>query len=532
MASVGESLLIFLGLDSSNLEKGLKDAETKTKDSVNRTAQSLDQMAGKWRATVGGIVRMVAAPLAGALSTGAMIKSYFGDVAEVARLTGAYSSKLEEWRKKRAMLARVNKEDIQLYIKGREAVTKFQIVMSDLSATFMRKLSPAFKWAIEKLNQFSDWIDRNQDNIIRFATVLAAVISGVLTPAFAKLALAILANPITWIVAGITALALVIDDLITYLQGGESIIGHYWDPLINGAKVVHEWALKLWETFKQTAVFDNLVNTFNAVKDTALEVFDYIKTAVLAVWDAVVTLFGYLEGAGAFDALMRIAGGALDVIGNGFNVLLNIVKTVFGAIIAIFTGDTSMMSKAWEDLCGSFSKAFDSVGNFVSEVIDDILGAFRAVGDLVSRIFDFSGLFDKAKSAINSFKSWIGLGDDGEEVTVSDDNVDYTQPTRQRSRRALPAAQDTTEGLNAVPKRDDTWRTAYANVQNSTEGLNAAAAAQYSTISTSNSNSAVYDNKQVSVNVYPQTEAASRAAIDEAYGLGDYSALAAMGATR
>ena len=150
MASIGNQILIKMGLDSSQLEKGLNQS----KQEIKATGQAIDAMGAKWKATASMLTRTVIAPIAGFMSLGAVIKSYFGGVAQVAQLTGAYSQKMEEWRKKRAMLARYNREDIELYKKGREAVVKFQITMDDLSAKIMRSISPAIKWLIDRLNDF------------------------------------------------------------------------------------------------------------------------------------------------------------------------------------------------------------------------------------------------------------------------------------------------------------------------------------------------------------------------------------------
>ena len=183
MASIADQILIKMGLDSSQLEAGLN----RSKQQIGATTQAMDKMGAKWASTAKMLTTTVLAPIAGFMSLGAVIKSYFSGVSQVAQLTGAYNTKMEEWRKKRAMLARYNKEDIELYKKGREAVTKFQITMDDLSAKIMRSVSPAIKWLIDKLNDFSNWIDRNQNNILRFLSVVAGTITALLIPSFIKL---------------------------------------------------------------------------------------------------------------------------------------------------------------------------------------------------------------------------------------------------------------------------------------------------------------------------------------------------------
>ncbi len=52
----------------------------------------------------------------------------------------------------------------------------------------------------------------------------------------AVLARAFALNPVTWLIAGIVALVALVDDFITYLDGGESLLGAFWGPLITYAK--------------------------------------------------------------------------------------------------------------------------------------------------------------------------------------------------------------------------------------------------------------------------------------------------------
>ena len=163
MATVIDSLVISLGLDPTPVKSGL------------------NQLAG--------LAARFAGPIAGAFSINKIVSGYMKDVGEVARMTGRYSQKLEEWRYKRAMLARVTREDIDLYKKCREGVVKFNIAMADLSAKIVREFHPAIKMGVDILNRFSGWVKENEHNIVRFFMVAAGVITAVFLPALVKMAL-------------------------------------------------------------------------------------------------------------------------------------------------------------------------------------------------------------------------------------------------------------------------------------------------------------------------------------------------------
>ena len=208
-------------------------AAQRAKDAGN----SMRNLGRQWGSFLQGIVTRFAAPMAGALSVGAMVGTYLSGVSQVAQMYGRWTPQMEEWRKKQELLSSVNREDIELYRKGKLALMDFQFAMAGLSTTIMRALSPAIRAGIELLHQVADWVRRNEPNIIRFVTVLAGTITAVLLPAFVKLGVAMLANPLTWIIGGIVALAIVIDDLVVYIRHGISEFDDFWAIFGTGEEI-------------------------------------------------------------------------------------------------------------------------------------------------------------------------------------------------------------------------------------------------------------------------------------------------------
>lgn len=100
MATISDMIKIQLGLETAEFNKSLQKSKENIQKTSSELAKGADQVAGKAIGQIAGIARMVAAPLAGAMSIGSMIKSYFGGVAQVAQMTGAYSPQLDEWRKR------------------------------------------------------------------------------------------------------------------------------------------------------------------------------------------------------------------------------------------------------------------------------------------------------------------------------------------------------------------------------------------------------------------------------------------------
>lgn len=438
MATISDMIKIQLGLETAEFNKSLQKSKENIQKTSSELAKGADQVAGKAIGQIAGIARMVAAPLAGAMSIGSMIKSYFGGVAQVAQMTGAYSPQLDEWRKKRALLNRVTAEDIQLYKKSREALTKFQITLADISAKVMRQASPAFKYFVEKLEKVSEWMDAHSDDIVRFITVLAGVIATLLTPALLKMAAALLFNPITWIVAALVGLAMVIDDLIVWLQGGESALDSFWSQFGSREQVLAkiQTAIKLtvatleamWESLKagvKAAVdwFGEFWSSCNgtervvgALKDVFHSVVQTVKD-VIAIWDALVDS---MKKTGFLDDLANVFDGALSFILGAFKLFFSALQAIFGLIKGLLTGDwgsfKEAVSKAVESAEEAFSgllKIIGSVLNQLWELSKEIFG--RIGSSLTGVIFSavegvkntLLSLFESVKAIVNQVEEQI-----------------------------------------------------------------------------------------------------------------------------
>ena len=438
MATISDMIKIQLGLETAEFNKSLQKSKENIQKTSSELAKGADQVAGKALGQIAGIARMVAAPLAGAMSIGSMIKSYFGGVAQVAQMTGAYSPKLDEWRKKRALLNRVTAEDIQLYKKSREALTKFQITLADISAKVMRQASPAFKYFVEKLEKVSEWMDAHSDDIVRFITVLAGVIATALTPALLKMAAALLLNPVTWIVAALVGLGLVIDDLIVWLQGGESALDAFWsmfgsreqvlakiqaaikltvatlesmwESLKAGVKAAVDWFGEFWSSCNGT---ERVINT---LKDVFHSVVQTVKD-VIAIWDALVDS---MKKTGFLDDLANAFDGALSFILGAFKLFFSALQAIFGLIKGLLTGDwgsfKEAVSKAVESAEEAFSgllKIIGSVLNQLWELSKEIFGRIGSslTGVILSAVEEAKNtllsLFESVRTIVNQVEEQI-----------------------------------------------------------------------------------------------------------------------------
>lgn len=312
-------------------------------DTTGRAAQrardagnSMQNLGRQWGSFLQGIVTRFAAPMAGALSVGAMVGSYLSGVSQAAQMYGRWTPQMEEWRKKQELLSRVNREDIELYRKGKLALMDFRFAMAGLSTTIMRALSPAIRAGIELLHQVADWVRRNEPNIIRFVTVLAGTITAVLLPAFVKLGAAMLANPLTWIIAGIVALAIAVDDLVVYIRGGESAFGDLWAIFGTGEEIAESLG-KTWGRLREIGT-----HLWNDLSERVQNFFSYFEPAVQPLYALFEELAGFIDSLffGTWEdvgkSLREVLGKAVDVLFELFMGLGKfIVDTIMGAITSI-----------------------------------------------------------------------------------------------------------------------------------------------------------------------------------------------------
>ena len=347
MATVIDSLVISLGLDPTPVKSGL------------------NQLAG--------LAARFAGPIAGAFSINKIVSGYMKDVGEVARMTGRYSQKLEEWRYKRAMLARVTREDIDLYKKCREGVVKFNIAMADLSAKIVREFHPAIKMGVDILNRFSGWVKENEHNITRFFMVAAGVITAVFLPALVKMGLALLWNPLTGLIIALGALILVLDDLITYARGGRTVFAEFWAKFGTPEEVKQKLIAFLEKCKKLLA--------------------DYLPLIVKIVG----ALLGLSAARGVFYLIEKALGGvgkALGVVGKALWILLRHPALLFLMAAAYFIyqrwdGMVEGMEALIADLISVWKKAVDWLANYIGSVVDG-----------------WTALTDKCKSIYSGMVDW------------------------------------------------------------------------------------------------------------------------------
>jgi phage-related protein len=226
---------------------------------------------------------------------------------------------------------------------------------------------------IKIVTKVADWFATLDDGT---QTLILSL--GALLLAWKTLGKGFLASPIGIIITALTALFFIVDDLLTYIEGGESYFN--WGPWL--------------------PLIEEIIDKFKAFKDAAIEVFKRI-------WPV------------AEKAFNVIKGNVLDTV----NTIIEVFGNVKDIITSVFNGDgkgaaeafKSAVSNIFDYIEGTARRVFD----FVLDLIGSVFGedARKTVEDLGDAVFEFAGVvrtkigeaFDYIRGSIDSFGIDFGV---------------------------------------------------------------------------------------------------------------------------
>lgn len=193
--------------------------------------------------------------------------------------------------------ARFDKQDIENAQKLREAQQRLNTAWRTISALFASTVSPAVTFLTNLLSDLLGWVKENKQFVIVFFTLLAGVITTLMLPALTAMATAAWAAiaPFAPLIAIVGAVALVIDDLITYIQGGESAFGDFWKMFGEGDELGARFK-SLWEGIK--SVLESVWEALKAISKFFILIFSLTGEGVIAaidgIWKGITNLYNTL----------------------------------------------------------------------------------------------------------------------------------------------------------------------------------------------------------------------------------------------
>lgn len=322
--------------------------------------------------------------------------------------------------------------------------SKIQLFKNQLQLTantFGEALLPVISKALEGITpliqRFSELSDGTKRTIFVIAGLAAAVgpvliilgkvvgAVGTLIGTFSKLKTAwaavttvsnlfnasLLANPITWVIAGIMALIAVI-----------VLLWKNWDE-------VSEWLAESWEWIKEkaTAIFESLAEFFSAVwegiKEVSIAVWEVIteflssiwegiKDVATAVWESISEFMsGIWEGmkeiaSTVFGALADFFSSIWETIKQTFITVLEAIKNV---VSTVWEGIKTLTSTVWEGIKGSISSITESIKSVISSVFNAIKSIISSIWNSVKSVTSsvWNGIKSVMTNIINGIRNVV-----------------------------------------------------------------------------------------------------------------------------
>lgn len=311
---------------------------------------------------------------------------------------------------------------------------------------------PKIQNVIDKSKEMADWVRENKTLLLVLGGVIASVTAGMIAFTIAEKAkiiatqlhtaatlaeklgvlgvnTAMLASPITWIVAAIVALIAIIIVLVKNWDKVKEVASNVWDKIKEIWGSVSEW-------FKIN-VIDPIVNFFQGLWDKVVEIWEGIKNAISFAFQLIANIISaafqiitlpfrfiwenckeYVFA--VFDAISAFINNAINKIKEIITTVLNAIKAVWDTVwtaikdflMPIINGIKDFISTTFNAIKNVITNIINSVKNTVTTVFNAIKNAIsvplNAAKSTVSNVFD--AIRDKIDSVISKAKDIVQKG--------------------------------------------------------------------------------------------------------------------------
>jgi phage-related protein len=277
-----------------------------------------------------------------------------------------------------------------------------------------RSVMPAFTIITKYVSQFVNSIRKHQTAIKVFFTMIAALVMGLLLPSIMAFFGALLSNPITWVVLALAGLAAVIEDLIVWIEGGDSALDKFWESLFGD----RENAKKIFEDLKT-----QFYEFTDVIADTAKGLVTFIKpiAGILVeifgvLWRIIQPLIPVFLKLGKYIAFLFFAPiAAIDLLIAAMMELFQLAtggETLFGRLWEALTGDPDFIKNTWQSICDFFKQVWETAVKWVSDKWDWLkntaIGVCEAIKGAISDLGSF--IMSTIGSAIDwAIEKWNAL---------------------------------------------------------------------------------------------------------------------------
>ena len=198
-----------------------------------------------------------------------------------------------------------NAENAETAAAFKDALTQVSQAFTAIGEYVSLRVAPSIQRLAER---FTKWFTENNEfikatlngfgKILSFLFELAAAIDNVVEHTVGwknliyalgaallwlsrRMLLAFATNAVTLIIAGVAALFLLVDDFITYLEGGETALGEFWKPF----KSALLWVKSTWKNFVDNFSVDPIGATLSLIADMLELPFKLGLAIVVGLWN-------------------------------------------------------------------------------------------------------------------------------------------------------------------------------------------------------------------------------------------------------
>lgn len=268
-----------------------------------------------------------------------------------------------------------------------------------LSAVVFRLFGPAFKQIVIWFKEANIWLRKHETAVKAFAIMVAGIITGMLLPTIGAFFMTLLSNPITWVVLALAGLALAIEDLIVWTEGGESAMDDLWEALFGD----RENAQKTIDDTKKSFVelWDEAKSAWQSYKNDIVPglqvLWNIIKT--LCVWIKNISLF-FNEAEVSITGRMVPALAVLEVAIYALKQAVQWVIDKFNELWAFVSG-----------LCNDLMAWFESVGNTIMTAIGNAVDwAKNKLAELKQDILNMPVIGGAVQFGLDAYDAVTGGG--------------------------------------------------------------------------------------------------------------------------
>ena len=373
---------------ANSIQKDANKAIRETKRSTSEAGKAVDKTKSKISKLKIGIAGLIAI----AVLYGKKIVSAFNHAMD----------KAKELATKKSALFKISQKELKQAELYKREMSKTGLALDSIKTKIALNLAPALTNLIAG---FRNWLTINKELIANGITKIIQVVGMVIQVimnyykflnmiitntvgwknaiialgiAWAVLNRAFLFSPLGIILGLLTALMLLIDDLMVYMEGGESLFGEYWQPFIDGAKAAWEFAKTFWEFLKalwsgdtkkikslSKSLFDSIVSGFKSL-------ISGIKSLLSKALKSILMFFGMSEEG---------ASKTVDRIGKIFNFIIDVLTFPFRMAYQAICAIMDWLGIDAGDVVNAIGETFKAITNFVT-------APFKAAWKLVNDLFD------------------------------------------------------------------------------------------------------------------------------------------------